>query len=71
MFSPISEQNFSLFDNVPPRPRIPKYDLPECYQVHNVAPIEQKISGFHEETLLWIFYSCPMDVRQNMAALEL
>ncbi|KAK4176700.1 putative general negative regulator of transcription subunit [Triangularia setosa] len=67
----ISTQIYSLFNAVPPRPAIPKFTLPDCYQVKNVQPIEAKISSFNEETLMWIFYSCPRDFKQQLAAVEL
>ncbi|KAI0888916.1 uncharacterized protein GGS22DRAFT_64691 [Annulohypoxylon maeteangense] len=68
---PLSTQVFSLFNDTPPRPGIPEYRLPECYNVNNVQPLENKISNFNEETLMWIFYSCPGDIKQHMAAHEL
>lgn len=37
----------------------------------NVQPIETKIPSFNEETLFWIFYSCPQDIKQHLAAQEL
>lgn len=69
----ISTQIYSLFDDNPPRPTVyaNKIRLPDCYNVTNVQPIESKIQSFNEETLFWIFYSCPADVKQQMAALEL
>ncbi|KAK0735756.1 hypothetical protein B0T21DRAFT_290046 [Apiosordaria backusii] len=67
----ISTQIYSLFNAVPPRPAIPKFKLPECYEVKNVQPIDAKIPSFNEETLMWIFYSCPRDIKQQMAAVEL
>jgi hypothetical protein len=67
----LSTKVYSLFDDVPPRPPVPKFRLPDCYQVKNVQPIEDKISSFNEETLMWIFYSCPRDIKQQMAAVEL
>ncbi|KAK3353083.1 hypothetical protein B0T25DRAFT_543589 [Lasiosphaeria hispida] len=67
----ISTQIYSLFDDEPPRPAVPKFRLPDCYQVKNVQPIEAKIQSFNEETLMWIFYSCPGDMKQQMAAIEL
>ncbi|CAK7228181.1 transcriptional regulator [Sporothrix curviconia] len=67
----LSTQAYSLFDGAAPRPAIPKFRLPECYKVSNVGPIENKISSFNEETLMWIFYSCPNDVKQQLAAIEL
>jgi CCR4-NOT transcription complex subunit 2 len=39
--------------------------------VENTQPIESKIGNFNEETLFWIFYSCPQDVKQQLAAQEL
>ncbi|KAK3390910.1 hypothetical protein B0H63DRAFT_466762 [Podospora didyma] len=66
-----SNQIYSLFDETPPRPAVPKFRLPECYQVKNVQPVEAKIQAFNEETLMWIFYSCPGDIKQQMAAVEL
>ncbi|KAI0478878.1 hypothetical protein GGR56DRAFT_632391 [Xylariaceae sp. FL0804] len=69
--APISTQIFSLFNDSPPRPAIPEFRLPECYNVNNVQPLENKISNFNEETLMWIFYSCTGDVKQHMAAHEL
>ncbi|KAI5463351.1 CobW/HypB/UreG, nucleotide-binding domain-containing protein [Mariannaea sp. PMI_226] len=68
-----STQMYSLFDDTPPRPTasISKFRLPDCYNVTNVQPIESKIPSFNEETLFWIFYSCPADLKQQMAAVEL
>lgn len=68
---PISTQIYSLFCETPPRPAIPKFQLPDCYNVTNIQPIESKIANFNEETLFWIFYSCPGDVNQQLAASEL
>lgn len=70
---PFSTQIYSLFDDAPPRPtaNTGKFRLPDCYSVTNVQPIESKIQSFNEETLFWIFYSCPADVKQQMAAVEL
>ncbi|KAI9171162.1 Cobalamin (vitamin B12) biosynthesis CobW-like protein [Paramyrothecium foliicola] len=69
----LSTQIYSLFEDAPPRPTVnaSKFRLPECYNVTNVQPIESKIQSFNEETLFWIFYSCPADVKQQMAAVEL
>ncbi|KAJ3500916.1 hypothetical protein NM208_g17045 [Fusarium decemcellulare] len=68
-----STQNYSLFDDSPPRPAVTagKFRLPDCYNVTNVQPIESKIQSFNEETLFWIFYSCTADLKQQMAAVEL
>ncbi|EFW98435.1 not2 family protein [Grosmannia clavigera kw1407] len=67
----LSTQVYSLFDGAAPRPAVPKFRLPECYKVSNVGPIENKITSFNEETLMWIFYSCPNDIKQQLAAIEL
>lgn len=67
----ISTQIYSLFNNDPPRPAVPKFKIPDCYEVKNVQPIENKITGFNEETLFWIFYSCPRELKQQLAAMEL
>ncbi|KAK5634568.1 hypothetical protein RRF57_010281 [Xylaria bambusicola] len=67
----ISTQIWSPFHDTPPRPPIPDFRLPECYAVKNVAPLRNKISNFNEETLMWIFYSCPGDYQQQLAAEQL
>ncbi|KXJ92282.1 hypothetical protein Micbo1qcDRAFT_162491 [Microdochium bolleyi] len=69
--APISSQIYSLWNDAPPRPPIPDHRLPECYKVNNVQPLQAKISSFNEETLMWIFYSCPGDMQQQQAAQEL
>ncbi|KAI1505303.1 CobW/HypB/UreG, nucleotide-binding domain-containing protein [Biscogniauxia marginata] len=69
--APISTQIYSLFNDTPPRPAIPEFRLPECYNVNNVQPLENKLGNFNEETLMWIFYSCPGDIKQHLAAHEL
>ncbi|KAJ4164539.1 hypothetical protein LMH87_006209 [Akanthomyces muscarius] len=70
---PISTQLYSLFDDSLPKPTVhaSKFRLPDCYSVTNVQPIETKTPSFNEETLFWIFYSCPADIKQQMAAQEL
>lgn len=68
---PISNQIYSLWDNEPPRPDVARFNLPECYRVLNVAPLESKMPSFNEEALLFMFYSNPGDKQQLMAAREL
>ncbi|KAF4627592.1 hypothetical protein G7Y89_g10559 [Cudoniella acicularis] len=68
---PFSTQIYSLWDNEPSRPAIPNFNLPECYRVHNVAPLESKIQNFNDEALIFMFYSNPGDIQQVMAAQEL
>lgn len=67
----ISTQIYSLFNAMPPRPAVQNFKLPDCYEVKNVQPMDVKISSFNEETLMWIFYSCPRDYKQQLAAMEL
>lgn len=55
----------------PPRPLDTDYAIPDCYIVHNVAPIQQRISGFTEDTLFYIFYTSPKDIIQEEVATEL
>ncbi|KAK5093904.1 transcriptional regulator [Exophiala xenobiotica] len=54
-----------------PRPLDTDYTIPDCYIVHNVAPIQQRISGFTEDTLFYIFYTSPKDIIQEEVATEL
>jgi len=68
---PFATQNYSLWDNEPPRPAVPKFKLPECYRVHNIAPLETKVANLNDEALMFMFYSNPGDIQQMMAAQEL
>ncbi|CAF9930261.1 MAG: hypothetical protein HETSPECPRED_007585 [Heterodermia speciosa] len=47
------------------------FKLPECYTVDNVHRVREKIPGFSDETLFWIFYTQPRDIMQELAATEL
>ncbi|PBP26037.1 NOT2/NOT3/NOT5 family protein [Diplocarpon rosae] len=67
----ISSQLYSLWDNEQPRPAVPRFTLPECYTVGNVAALETKMSNFNDEALIFMFYSNPGDLQQVMAAQEL
>jgi CCR4-NOT transcription complex subunit 2 len=62
---------WSPWDDLPGRPDIPKHTIPDCYQVFNVQPIENKMSSFSDETLMMMFYNNPQDVQQMIAATEL
>ncbi|KAL2040439.1 hypothetical protein N7G274_006882 [Stereocaulon virgatum] len=53
------------------RPMQPDFTLPECYTVDNVNRVKDKIPGFSDETLFWIFYTQPQDILQEFAASEL
>jgi CCR4-NOT transcription complex subunit 2 len=68
---PFSSQLYSLWDNEPSRPAVPPFTLPECYRVHNVAPLDTKIQNFNDEALIFMFYSNPGDAHQIAAAQEL
>lgn len=50
---------------------MPHYELPECYRVANIAPLESKMTNFNDEALMFMFYSNPGDIQQIMAAQEL
>lgn len=54
-----------------PRPLDSDFTIPDCYIVHNVAPIQSRISGFTEDTLFYIFYTSPKDIIQEDVATEL
>jgi CCR4-NOT transcription complex subunit 2 len=68
---PFSTQQYSLFDTESPRPVVPRHELPECYRVANVAPLESKMTNFNDEALIFMFYTNPGDIQQIMAAQEL
>ena len=68
---PFATQQYSLFDNEPARPVVPRYQLPDCYRVQNIAPLDQKISNLNDEALIFMFYSNPKDIQQVYAAQEL
>lgn len=71
MHSTIADKIYSLYNHEPPRPAAESFHIPDCYSVTNVEPIEKKMQSFNEETLMWIFYSCPGDRKQQLAAIEL
>lgn len=53
------------------RPIVPDFHVPPAYSVANVPPLQHKIQSFSDETLFAIFYQCPRDSAQDMAASEL
>ncbi|KFY36548.1 hypothetical protein V495_07812 [Pseudogymnoascus sp. VKM F-4514 (FW-929)] len=67
----LSETIWSPWDDVAARPDIPQHTVPDCYQVHNVQAIENKLSNFSDETLMFMFYNNPQDIQQMIAAQEL
>lgn len=50
---------------------IPDFVLPECYNIRNVVPQQQKLQSLNEETLFYIFYTMPSDAMQEAVAVEL
>ena len=50
---------------------MPDFILPECYTVDNVHRVREKIPGFSDETLFFIFYTQVRDIMQEHAATEL
>lgn len=50
---------------------MPDFTIPECYTVDNVHRVREKIPGFSDETLFFIFYTQVRDIMQEHAATEL
>ncbi len=67
----LSTQIWSPFDDLPSRPAVQPHTIPDCYAVHNVQPVQEKMSSFSDETLMFMFYNNPQDVQQMIAADEL
>lgn len=55
----------------PLRPLDSEYHIPECYTVKKVAPLNQRVNSFSDETLFYMFYSMPRDYMQVLVAQEL
>ncbi|KAI9890300.1 MAG: hypothetical protein M1814_004336 [Vezdaea aestivalis] len=68
---PLYQSFASPFSLPGARPVEPDFQVPECYQVSNVMPIQQKVSSFSEDTLFFMFYNTPRDISQEIAANEL
>ncbi|KAJ3481704.1 hypothetical protein NLI96_g7480 [Meripilus lineatus] len=49
----------------------PDFHLPGCYNVQPPPPGPSKVSAFSDETLFFMFYACPRDALQEVAAQEL
>ncbi|KAI5785983.1 hypothetical protein FPQ18DRAFT_349959 [Pyronema domesticum] len=49
----------------------PDFALPQCYTVLNTQPIHNKVHGFSDETLFYIFYTMPRDIMQEVVVSEL
>ena len=70
--SPLHTQLLSPFSlQAPSRPLDMNFHIPACYNVANVQPLQQRISGLSEDTLFYIFYSMPRDIHQELVAEEL
>ena len=69
--SPLYETWGGPFADATSRPLQPDFQLPECYTVDNVHRVREKIPGFTDETLFYIFYTQPRDIMQELAATEL
>eukprot|EP00051_Salpingoeca_urceolata_P027867 m.483630 g.483630 ORF g.483630 m.483630 type:complete len:577 (+) comp23014_c0_seq1:185-1915(+) len=54
----------------PLRSKEPQFQLPQCYSVKTptLPPAHQRLNQVADETLLYIFYSSPSDVLQQVAA---
>jgi CCR4-NOT transcription complex subunit 2 len=55
----------------PLRPLDSEFHIPDCYTVKKVAPLNQRINSFSDETLFYMFYSMPRDYMQVLVAQEL
>jgi hypothetical protein len=53
------------------RPPIADFTLPAAYNVTNVPPLHSKVPSMSDDCLMFIFYSAPRDVAQELAAQEL
>jgi CCR4-NOT transcription complex subunit 2 len=50
----------------------PDFHIPACYvNVNTPPPGSAKAQAFSDETLLYMFYACPRDAVQEIAAQEL
>lgn len=53
----------------PLRSKEPQFQLPSCYAVKSPGvPLLQRLNQVSDETLLYLFYTSPMDVLQQVAA---
>ena len=68
---PLYETWGGPFSEAGQRPLMPDFTLPECYTVDNVHRVREKIPGFSDETLFFIFYTQVRDIMQEHAATEL
>jgi CCR4-NOT transcription complex subunit 2 len=70
--SPLHPSFATPFAPTPPhRPLHTNFTLPACYNVANITPLHDRINGFADETLFYIFYSQPRDIVQELVAEEL
>ncbi|MCJ1368098.1 hypothetical protein MMC16_007237 [Acarospora aff. strigata] len=69
--SPLYHNFASPFAESGSRPIQPDFTVPACYTVQNVQPLQSKVPSFSDETLLYIFYTMPRDIMQEIVAQEL
>ena len=69
--SPLYHNFASPFAESGSRPVQPDFTVPSCYTVQNVQPLQSKVPSFSDETLLYIFYTMPRDIMQEIVAQEL
>lgn len=53
------------------RPLDADFHIPQCYSVANVKPMQERWGTYSDDTLIYIFYSYPQDIRQMEASDEL
>ncbi|KAI9774670.1 MAG: hypothetical protein M1840_002919 [Geoglossum simile] len=69
--SPLYQTFGSPWEETSSKPVEPDFNLPSCYAVHNIHPLQQKVGSFSDETLFYIFYTMPRDIMQEVVASEL
>ncbi|KAI9821223.1 MAG: hypothetical protein M1827_003957 [Pycnora praestabilis] len=69
--NPLYHTFASPFAETGSRPIEPEFNVPACYTVQNVHPLQSKIPSFSDETLFYIFYTMPRDIIQDIVAGEL
>lgn len=55
----------------PLKPLESEYTIPDCYTVKKIGNLPDRLQGFVDETLFFIFYTMPRDYTQMLVAQEL
>ena len=55
----------------PLKPLDSEYTIPDCYTVKKIGNLPDRLQGFVDETLFFIFYTMPRDYTQMLVAQEL